>query len=433
MPTGSYVYLHGSTSLLRHFENGRCIHYSREALHSASVPWQKSGSPNPGWSEKLASGEPVGSPYVRIAHTAVVDVPSVEWAASGYEPGYKQYTSDRSGVTYPDGRHSTEVAPTERINSARELATFDYYNGKRGVQSLLGGFDGLTFIGEFPKAVQALSYRASALGEATVKGFKRLDRRTRRVQKRIADYQRRTGKKQLPDKLKVRLRTSLSAYYLEYWFGLYPLVQSVLDLRDAFKAPLTVRAVGRGKVVWRTSRQQGLSMFSGASATYQLQCKHAYSVQLTGFYALDDLLAPDLSLGFSFDDLALTAWELVPLSWMFDYWVRVSEWLTAEKLSRLTPVRCYRSDRYTMERYISNCKFERRWSTISGYITNRNPRARALSLRLTRDVVSTPRVSVQAAFRPSNLKDGPTSQQRTYMAAAASVMTKRFRHLTKLL
>lgn len=392
-------------------------------------PAVKTGSPNPDYAGRLENGLPVGSPYSRIAFRNVVGIPTLSYSV-GYSPNQRQSVV-QFGEWISPYRYATNRGTTEEFDAAYFLASMDYYSWlAKGV----GQFEGLTFAGEFPKLLASLHHRAAALAEAQEYYSRKLLRHLRPSYRRFARL-----KRPLTNKEKIRLKTSLSGYYLEYWFGMYPFLKSLESLADAFDTYESPYLVVSGKgSVQRKDIETVIGVAGGGDTSLSAVVKTRYDlkVKLVGWYRIDRLFDLKLRLGFTESDIAVAGWELLPFSWLADYWVPISDFLSSRKYHDLIPDRVFTTRTTVRTHWLSRGVRTPVGGGVPATYSYANimPRGRDISTLMDRTVgPKAPAPKTKCLIDISTWGSGPSAQQRTYVAAVAATMTRRFRRLTNLL
>lgn len=122
--------------------------------------------------------------------------------------------------------------------------------------------------------------------------------------------------------------------WLEYTYGVAPMIGDIHDARNALGQDLTVR---RSRVRGRVSAvQQSVSVATMFADTipFDVTIRHTTKNQITGFGLIVDTPAPGLgnvatSLGLSWSNVVPTVYELIPYSFVVDYFSNIGDVLTA--------------------------------------------------------------------------------------------------------
>lgn len=395
-----------------------------------TIPAIKEGSPNPDYASRLDLGEPVGSPYTRVAHMSVAGISELRYSAGEH----------RSSPWMRNLIWGNWLSPYRYSMNSGDQYEFDaaYFKALTNLNSWLakgvGQFEGLTFGVEFPKLVAQLGVRTRALLEAQ-------EFYTRKMTRHLRKQWRRYGKLRRPlnNKERIRLKTSLSGYYLEYWFGVFPFLKSLESLADAFDGFTSpyLNVSGFGEVQRKIVETViPIATFGTAKLSAVTMTRYQLRVGLKAFYKVDDLFDLNLRLGFTEADIASAGWEFLPFSWLVDYWVPISTFLETRKYCKLTPQLAFQTKVTRRTHWIAKGLVEKTSSQNYGFATwsLANKRARDVSTQMSRSILTTlPKPSAAVLLDMRSWSDGPSAQQYSYVAAATAVMSKRFRKLTKLL
>lgn len=127
---------------------------------------------------------------------------------------------------------------------------------------------------------------------------------------------------------KLNLKRKSQAFannYLEFHFGWSPLISdigSVVDLLQGEIAPLQIRGRGRDALKWMSSTNSGWPYYNAETLTHELVAKSVVQATVT-------VSNPNLYLAnkLGFTNPATIAWELVPFSFVVDWFVNVSDFL----------------------------------------------------------------------------------------------------------
>lgn len=228
-------------------------------------------------------------------------------------------TSDSSLDNSVDGRASNKY-----LSAARELVT---------------KMDGGTFLGELKQTLRMLRHPAEALGQSLDRYYKALGKRKRDEQRR----RRRKGLPELPkDSPHWEWYNAIPDLWLEHSFGWKPLM---MDIEDAWQA-LSALSDKEG-VVHLSRAAQGLKLRSQSTVTGGLYAgpgidrlrrntSNRSSVQTTIRYRGDVTAQAATTFadkaarwGFNPEQFLPTAWELLPWSFLADYFASIGDYLDA--------------------------------------------------------------------------------------------------------
>lgn len=270
---------------------------------------------NPNWSTGITStlslfqdgdvfmhfGKPVklvGEPYVRYTYRLVVATTNVHPFDLGWP------------------RHRTNVSPLE-INSGLVTGVL--------AEAESGSYDLLTEIAELPSTV-------SFLADVVKKASQSVETHNRAMKSLYKQLRTATGK------FAEKISRKIASAWLAYRYAIMPLIYSIEDIKETLKGYKRVFAKFRKKETSDLSRpESGFDEVTSASATLRCWIKRAYSPE--------DLV--DQLLGVLKINFFSTAWELVTLSFVVDWFVNIGDVITA-----FTGNKCYIAQAATFSRKI---------------------------------------------------------------------------------
>jgi hypothetical protein len=228
------------------------------------------------------------------------------------------YASGTVGGYFPGG--FTDPLSKVSVTQADNRAKAQYLSSIRALRTT---FQGGVALGEMAETVRMITNPLSSLRKGVASYLSVL-------KKRRSGFQRRPLKRRLHDANKMIADT-----WLEYSFGWKPLI---LDIRDAAKELVLLQSKasvsgspvsGFGQATFRlptTTGSLGVSMvgadiFSNTRATFGVSVKYTGWVGGEGFSNRSSLDA----LGFTPETFVPTVWELIPYSFLIDYFSNVGD------------------------------------------------------------------------------------------------------------
>lgn len=135
----------------------------------------------------------------------------------------------------------------------------------------------------------------------------------------------------------MRLSKAVSGAYLAWVFGLRPLLGDINNALDAVESYLTRydRTVRLSGAFWRdwteSVKNRGTTGTYGASVSVDTEILYKLSYRYVGSFDLLVQSANDYGisehLGFTKSDVVPALWELLPFSWVFDYFTTIGSFL----------------------------------------------------------------------------------------------------------
>lgn len=198
--------------------------------------------------------------------------------------------------------------------------------------------DGGTFLGELKQTLRMLRHPAEALGRSIDNYYNALSKRKREEMRR----RRRKGLPQLPkDSPKWEWYHSIPALWLEYSFGWVPLM---MDIDDAFEALNSLLERDRVVHISKGGQAQKLigqivssgNLYAGGIAKLRRDHSRRVTLQTTVRYRGDVTAQAATTFadkaakwGFTPSQFLPTAWELLPWSFLVDYFATIGDYLDA--------------------------------------------------------------------------------------------------------
>lgn len=282
----------------------------------------RTGTENPFWTRQVAEGVDAGSAYTRIQRNKVVQSESVNWRWTQWRNSRREnfFTYELSGdfpLAYTASRG--QMDPTFDVSRLKSEAKIAFLGKLREAQT---SFQGLTFLGELKETI--------GMVKSPLKGI-------RDITKRYNNGVRRINRLQKAGRLAGSVADAYASLYLQWTYGVSPLINDVKGICDAVKEmvenpplkdiPIRV-TVKDGYISW-------LPMLVGPTSTVPVYCTgfdaHKISVQIKGAVKAEASSSSSESArwGFELREFVPTIWELVPYSFLVDYFTNVGNVLGA--------------------------------------------------------------------------------------------------------
>jgi len=305
---------------------GPFVWYSPQTSYSRiSLLNTKQGVQNPNWRAQVRQGLNATTDFsgTKYEHRVV--------RTGGATLVYlNQFTGARfgthvSGILHPWSPFTANMDVSQKASADRTALT-RFYAAARKAQTQISG---PTFLGELRETVQMLKKPASKLGSMTLRYLDRISHPSRRgLRSRV----------KLPPK---EIAQNAAKDWLQYVFGIRPLLNDTEDIAIAIARLLSEprHTVVRGYA----DTDCKLAGMSAESGFQQLNWKSRYrvhtsyqviyrgAIRASAFSDLGVNLAHlrDL-LGFRFEEFLPTVYELIPYSFVVDYFSNVGAVLAAE-------------------------------------------------------------------------------------------------------
>lgn len=277
---------------------------------------QFSGSEDPKWRSKVASGVDATGPLT-ASRTELTIQPGylVAEYSTVARPQVKVLEDVWEGWIIDPDRYGWPSAPTATLNSTVVTKATTKFNAKLG--EVVSPFKGLTFFGELRETIQMLKGRAMFL----MKDIGQYAKRARAL------YRRNPGRRTVKD---------VGNLWLEYQFGWKPFVEDI-------EAGITALSQDRLEVVPITASASVLTGTSTASevmigsqscyaamrtvkdfAKSSCRVRGVVDLSLITPVSTNDVVSAD-RWGLTLREFVPTVWELVPYSFLVDYFVNVGD------------------------------------------------------------------------------------------------------------
>nr|UJQ85047.1 MAG: hypothetical protein 1 [Leviviridae sp.] len=227
-------------------------------------------------------------------------------------------SSTYNGLVVPTVLPAFPASVAQRAKDIANMRCISKY------QKEISTFSGATFLGELRKTVHMIRHPASSLGEYTRSYLTRMSKLRRTMPRK-------------------NFSKVLSETWLEYSFGVAPLVNDIFNIAEAsirrFE-PCIIRLSASGfdataTSTW-TAHSGGVTSFviGYPKSTIHI-CKHTTTIgvnrELTqGTTALERIVEYG---NFNLSDIVPTAWELLPFSFLIDYFSNIGDILSAATMS----------------------------------------------------------------------------------------------------
>lgn len=279
---------------------------------------------NPRWRAQIKAGVQAGTTLVGTKATARA------WPMYVVERFYYNtpiLNAARIDHKLTEGRRylaipSWAAGTSPSMVSANNRALANYVEAIRKIDT---PFQGGIFLGELSETVRMLRSPLKSLRRG------------------LSDYlgalkKRRKGIKGRPASIKKQRKKILADTWLEYSFGFAPLVNDVQDAYDLLTGPIprdvqNIRGVG----IDSTSSESTIS-FSAGTPPYPIHRVRTVKKAIViyhGAYSTERARRfESRSLGLDLSNFAPTAWELIPWSFLVDYFTNVGDIISAASLAR---------------------------------------------------------------------------------------------------
>jgi hypothetical protein len=307
--------------------------HSGGVLPRLTTSWVNStdGVPNPRYKSLIRDGENATTNFSGSKYEVINPVPHDFSCFFG--PPYKDTELFNGFVLMPS------VTPgIPNYTSADNAALGKFYTSARNA---ISSMKGMTFLGELAEAIHMIKHP----GEAFFSGIGSYLDRLKKVNPGLPLRQR---------------RKILADTYLEYTFGWIPLISDMKDALKAFESLRSkkeiIRVSGSGSqqtMIENTS--YGSVMISSLNPTVETLVKTGetqvrYYGAVHGSASLPSTQAALRSFGFKLDEFVPTAWELLPWSFLIDYFTNIGDIVSATCFVNAQLAWCSKTSRYEVIR-----------------------------------------------------------------------------------
>lgn len=344
---------------------------------SESVTFQqvdtKSRSSVPNWRSKLRSGQDASTSYTRLSNL-VTTRSSVNYSVSrkfNVGPNYGK-VSTATGNGYPLRSSITDpnTFPDWGIPTASENLAKTRFAQK--VRSYDSKWQSGSFAGELGKTIRALRHPLDSMR----KGINGYLEQVKKLASKPLTYSRssRAYGQVLKSRQREALSRALTGTYLEWKFGVTPIVYDMIDAQKAYHQIVSKPHVDLSRVSASAEwdYKTPLSVKDGGSVNY-ITGAHPYGGLATyavvwtnkqrhvrGRVTYSGAISADLVVGGALPALQLlprdfvpTIWQLLPWSWAIDYVANVGDMLDVLSTSFGALVWCNRSTLVTIDQEFS--------------------------------------------------------------------------------
>lgn len=277
----------------------------------ANNSWRSDPGPVPGYQRLISSGANATSLLEGVRRTLSI-------SPGGFACRWKAFTLPGNPQLYNwtvrDGDFVSAFSPNEAVldfGPAIDKAKMQFVNR---ALAALGSLEGQVFLGEIGQTLRMIKSPAQALRN----GF--------------SDYFDTLRKRRRPGMSKRQKREVLADTWLEYKFGWQPLIS---DLDDGLNA---LRRISERRPAFKPIFASGVTMKDispapelrtdgGVSWIVNRKYTCTASAKIFGVISLDvdGLSVPRSELGFRLDRFVPTLWELIPYSFVADYFSNIGD------------------------------------------------------------------------------------------------------------
>lgn len=299
-------------------------------------------------------GATTGRTIERFKWSGGIGSSVVEFYHTTFPKGKTFQSTVQSGqIFYPTTWPALPASSTAADNDAR----MKFFKRAKNAQT---AFRGLTFLGELRETLGMIRNPARALRRGLDDYVKHVTKRARRANKR-------------------NLNRIVSETWLEHAFGWSPLISDIKAGGDALNRRLNrfqssyTRITGRGQ-------EDGYSLDGSYVATFADVYQRVLVRRLVRTYSsvrytaeirsvCDNPIQADMTLfGTNWREIIPTAWELIPYSFLLDYFTNIGDILDAWSVRRSDIAWCNKTERLRAVRTLSEKRHDRNWTETS--VTN---------------------------------------------------------------
>jgi len=280
------------------------------------------GGTNPRWRSQIARGTQAGTTLVGSSESyrplSFDVVETFDWV-DPTPPGTANASKSHSGRLMLDvDNYITGTTPSETI--ANNLALQHFVSKVRSKQSSIQGG---VFLGELGQTVRMLRHPLGALRS----GFP----------KYLASLKRRKLTKGRPEVVRRQRKRILSETWLEYSFGWAPLFSDIDSIIDTLVVPLPEHRETCWGVGVQRYASHGTTTFGSTPPQVVVGWKQTKTVTVKyyGMLAIDQPSQfSQKRLGLDLSSFVPTAWEVLPWSFLVDYFTNIGHIVSAATLAR---------------------------------------------------------------------------------------------------
>lgn len=281
----------------------------------------RSGSSVPGWRQKIAQGINATSDFSATLERGYIEPLMDHMRGTTVKGNYWWGYQRKTAGWWSFGLTSVPSAPSASlVNSVSNRAATAFY---KKLASQLTLFQGATALGELAETLRMIKNPAKTL------------------RKSVDDYLSTAEKRKRGPKR--RLDKDLADTYLEYMFGWAPLIKDIDDARTYLDRRqeqlcnqlIPITAIASGSESSDVATGQNLNFVNAyarilTTKTVQHRYKGAIRTTVTGNPSFTAG-----SLGFAPKDFLPTAWELLPWSFVIDYFTNIGDVISAYSIGRM--------------------------------------------------------------------------------------------------
>jgi hypothetical protein len=266
------------------------------------------GGPVRQWRKVILSGNNATT-YMSGKLTRYSHVPGSGTQEVWFNPSYAPHVNYQTDFGWWSGDLIRLGPPTlvdpSSPTSATNRALTNYYAQLANCQSR---FKGGTFVGELREALHLVRSPASALRRGIGDYLSHVKKHGRKVAKR-------------------KRKAWVGETWLEYAFGWRPLISDIdsamFELAKLNQRPPHEMVTGTGRSTYTIQSEEAGASKGLYEARFCFRDTHAVIVRFYGVYHHDRSLLPEHNYGFSPHEFVPTLWELIPYSFLVDYFTNI--------------------------------------------------------------------------------------------------------------
>lgn len=278
----------------------------------------RQGIQNPRWRSQVLNHEEAGTAYVRNGR---VNFTPGRISFRLFHPNFYGYSPLRNSYTESLSRTWLEL-PSSAINPLASVYNTALGNFLTNINDALSPFKGMTFVGELRETLRMLRRPASSLRD----GFSAYFKRARREAGHRAS--------------RPKIRKILGDLWLEYSYGWIPLIGDIEDAAKAYKdfAEREELIFVSGQASDQSGSHETTDLFS-PNYLYMIQDAKEHQKDRVKFKGMvvhqfsgiqEDSASRLIELsGFRLGEFIPTIWELMPYSFIVDYFTNIGDILNA--------------------------------------------------------------------------------------------------------